>query len=511
MKVHLMYQDRDFELERNVPWNGTDLIQDLQLEPVLNAMASGDEFLHQVARSALLSSFSNGPEVIFYRQAVLTDCLKNPSILKRLYKLAVSVIGDKKVAHWAADLAYSQWSLLSRAVETLQVFLGTLKALKSIADQDADKFESEGFIEFFARIREELNSEYLGEIEEHLKELSLRDEVLIGAQLGKGNRGVNYLVLKPNKRKKWTQRVFGTGQKTYTFRINDQDENAVKKLGELKNRGVNSVANATAQAADHVLSFFDVLRTELAFYLGCVNLHALLTELGEPTCFPVIVRPGERRLSSEGLYDIFLALSMGQNVVANDIRADNKTLIIVTGANRGGKTTFLRSVGLSQMMMHCGMFVPARSFSANLCSGLFTHFKRREDVSMESGKLDDELSRMSEIADHLSANSLVLLNEAFSATNEREGSEIARQIVTVLSERQIKVIFVSHLYQFARELYERGTDGTLFLRAERMADGTRTYKLIEGEPLDTSYGPDLYHRIFVTGEQETDAKVQERR
>jgi DNA mismatch repair ATPase MutS len=201
-------------------------------------------------------------------------------------------------------------------------------------------------------------------------------------------------------------------------------------------------------------------------------------------------------------------LSMGQQVVANNINADNKSLITVTGANKGGKTTFLRSVGLSQIMMHCGMFVPARSFCANLCAGLFTHFKRKEDVSMESGKLDDELSRMSQIANHLSANSLVLLNEAFSATNEREGSEIARQIVAALSERQVKVIFVSHLYQFAHELYEGRTDGTLFLLAERKTDGTRTYKLIEGEPLDTSYGVDLYNRIFVAGGRETNAKVQ---
>ena len=146
------------------------------------------------------------------------------------------------------------------------------------------------------------------------------------------------------------------------------------------------------------------------------------------------------------------------------------------------------------------MFVPARSFSANLCAGLYTHFKRKEDVSMESGKLDEELSRMSEIANHLTANSMVLFNEAFAATNEREGSEIAREIVTALSERRVKVFFVSHLHQFTRGLHEKRTGDTLFLRAEREADGTRTYKLIEGEPLETSYGEDLYQRIFVAGE-----------
>lgn len=508
MNVYLMYKDRDFDLEQDTPWNGPDLVQDLQLDPVLNTMAAGDEFLYEVARIALLSGLGNVPDVIEYRQAVLRDCLKNPSTVEKLYKLAVSVIGDKKVSHWTAGITYSSWSVLSRAVETLQVFLGTLRTLKSISDEDAGKFESEGFQKFFAGIKREITGEYLTEIEENLRELNLRDEVLIGARLGRGNRGSNYIVYRQNNRKNWMERTFSKGARGYTFRINDQDETAVRKLSELRNRGINTVADATARSVDHILSFLVMLRTELAFYLGCINLYDRLSEIDEPACFPVLGEAGTCRLLSEGLYDISLALSMGRQVVSNDINADNRNLIIVTGANKGGKTTFLRAVGLSQMMMQCGMFVPARSFSANLCTGLYTHFKRREDVSMESGKLDDELSRMSRITDFLSAGSLVLFNEAFASTNEREGSEIARQIVTALSERQVKVIFVSHLYQFVQGMYEAGTEDTLFLRAERKADGTRTYRLSEGEPLDTSYGADLYNSIFIEKGQEIDVKVQ---
>jgi DNA mismatch repair ATPase MutS len=507
MNVNLMFNDRDFNVEQDTPWNGPDLIQDLQLDPVLNAMADGDEFLYRVGQNVLLSSIGSSPDIILYRQAILNDCLTNTPIVKRLYKLAVGVIGEKQVSHWSAGLTHSSWSLLSRSVETLQVFLGTLSTLRTMADQDANKFDSEGFVEFYKRIKEEITSEYLLEIEEHLRELNFEDEVLIGAQLGKGNRGRNYVLCKPREQKKWFERVFKTGPREYTFRINDQDETAVRKLGELRNRGVNSVANAAAQSVEHILDFLVMLRTELAFYLGCVNLHKRLSDMDDKTCFPVPVTADKRILSCEGLYDISLALSMNEKVVANNISADNNNLIIVTGANKGGKTTFLRSIGLSQMMMHSGMFVPADSFSANLCTGLFTHFKRKEDVSMESGKLDDELNRMSQIADHLSADSLVLLNEAFAATNVREGSEIARQIVSALSERQVKVFFVSHLYQFVQDLYEARTDETMFLRAERKTDGTRTYKLIEGEPLDTGFGIDLYNRIFNDRGQGTNAKI----
>jgi DNA mismatch repair ATPase MutS len=143
------------------------------------------------------------------------------------------------------------------------------------------------------------------------------------------------------------------------------------------------------------------------------------------------------------------------------------------------------------------MFVPAESFCSNVCEGLFTHYRREEDTTMKSGKFDEELSRMSEIVEHLRANSMLLFSESFAATNDREGSEIARQIASALLEKRIKIFFVTHLYEFAHDYYEKKTQNAIFLRAERQENGGRTFKLVEGEPLQTSFGEDLYRRIFV--------------
>ena len=212
--------------------------------------------------------------------------------------------------------------------------------------------------------------------------------------------------------------------------------------------------------------------------------------------FPVAVASGERKHSFKGLYDVCLALNLKQRIVGNDVNADNKDLVMITGANQGGKSTFLRSIGLSQLMMQCGMFVPAESFCANVCDGLFTHYKREEDASMKSGKFDEELSRMSDMVDNMTSSSMVLFNESFAATNEREGSEIARQIVCALLEKGIKIFFVTHLYAFGHGFVGKKMERAIFLRAERQADGQRTFKLVEGEPLQTSFGGDLYNMIF---------------
>src|SRR5947199_377208 len=243
-----------------------------------------------------------------------------------------------------------------------------------------------------------------------------------------------------------------------------RDEGCARALSELNSRGVNLVANALAQSTDHVLSFFKMLRTELAFYVGCLNLHEQLAKKREPMAFPVPVEPEECRESFRGLYDVCLTLTMQERVVGNDVNADNRDFVVITGANQGGKSTFLRSVGLAQLMMQCGMFVAAESFCANVCEGLFTHFKREEDPTMTSGKLDEELGRMSVIVNRLRPNSMLLFNESFAATNEREGSEIARQITKALLEKRIKIFFVTHLYEFAHSLLNERVGSTSFLR-----------------------------------------------
>lgn len=187
---------------------------------------------------------------------------------------------------------------------------------------------------------------------------------------------------------------------------------------------------------------------------------------------------------------------MEQAPVGNDADANGKDLVVVTGANQGGKSTFLRSIGIAQILLQAGVFVGAGEFEANAAQAIFTHYKREEDSSMRGGKFDEELRRMTEIVDHMVANALFLSNESFASTNEREGSDIGRQILDALLEHHVKIFFVTHLYSLAHELHEHEKFPSMFLRAERRDDGVRTFRLIEAEPLQTSFGQDLYLQIF---------------
>jgi DNA mismatch repair ATPase MutS len=491
MKAFLMHAGSDFDLTAELPGQEPVLTKDLELETLLRAMAAGDELIFEVAKRALLLGLDD-PEAIVYRQRVLRECLEHPEVVRALYEVAGEALRAEK-AIWGSLLRDSPRNLLSTSVQKMEAFVDFLRALRRMADEHAEKFDSSGFTRFFAMLRDELDEPYFELIESHLKALKFGRGMLLSARLTAGNKGTGYTLRQPREQS-LLGRVFD--RSGYSFTIPDRDENGFRAVSALEERGVNLVANATAQAVDHVHSFFVMLRVEIGFYVGCLNLAERLAEVGEPTAFPVPVAEGELALSARGLYDVCLRLTTPDAVVGNDVEADDKSLVMITGANQGGKSTFLRSVGLAQLMTQAGMFVGADSLRVNICDGVFTHYKREEDKTMESGKLDEELARMSQIADRIAPNCLLLCNESFASTNEREGSEIARQVVNALLEAGVKVMFVTHMFDLANSFHQQGLETALFLRAERGADGARPFKIAEGEPRPTSYGEDSYRKIF---------------
>lgn len=497
MKSHLMHWERDFNPKAPLPRNADDLVQDLELETLFQAMAGEDEFLHGVISTALLTGTGNDKPTVLYRQEALKDCLQNGDAVVDIYNCVCDTIKGRRGRDGLMWLGNYPSAVLNRSIDLLETQMAGLLALRRLAERYSPQFRSRAFSTLFAMLKEELGDDYLATVDRHLKHLRFREGPLVSAGLGQGVKGTGYVLRNAREeRRNWLQRFFGPKEEVYAFHLHPRDEAGARALSEMRDRGIDLAANAVAQSAEHILSFLTNLRTELAFYVGCLGLRDKLAAKGEPIAFPVPLDPAACSHRFEGLYDVCLSLRLDHRAVGNDVGdGDGKVVTIITGANTGGKSTFMRSFGLAQLMMQAGMFVPAISFSANLCDRLFTHYKREEDTSMRSGKFDEELSRMSRIVDMVTPDSLILFNESFAATNDREGSEIARMIVDTLREKRIKTFFVTHLYAFAHAYVGAGDD-VMFLRAEREPDGTRTFKLIEAEPLRTSFGQDLYDAIF---------------
>ena len=147
------------------------MVQDLELETLFQAMARGDEFLYEVIVPAVLSSLDVS-EIITYRQEILRDCLNHPAVVRQIYQIPIQFM-ERKREHW-----WSTWGrhsspggILSGARGLLELSVDLLRALKQIADEHAEEFESPGFGRFFAMIQQELDDDYLAVVEHHLEAL----------------------------------------------------------------------------------------------------------------------------------------------------------------------------------------------------------------------------------------------------------------------------------------------------------------------------------------------------
>src|SRR5207302_4184040 len=168
--------------------------------------------------------------------------------------------------------------------------------------------------------------------------------------------------------------------------------------------------------------------------LGAVRLLDRLRRAGLPICRPTCLPMAERRAELVDAYDVGLALShieRDASVVTNTIRfeAEAGRVWVLTGPNRGGKTTYTRAVGLVQVLFQAGLYVPASMARLSPVDAIYTHFPNREENRPGLGRLDLEAERLAAIFHRATPRSLILLNEALAGTSAFEALDLARGLV----------------------------------------------------------------------------------
>ncbi len=500
MRANLLNPESAINTEDIVlPKHAETISADLELETLFTTMAQEDKTIYEVVRKVILGLRTADANNILYRQAVLKDFMATPTLAYHLYQITLDTFAAYRdsLRFWLSANAPSR--RLRSNIELMSLLLAQLEKLRDLgASSSASQAHSQGLKSLFKKLQDDFSQATLAQLHATNAELKFNNGMAVSAGLGSGNRGKNYVLQTPIPSKTWREKILSRcpADKGFTFTISQRDESGLTALTELRDHIVEPVATVMDAAVQNLLQFFAGLRDEVAFYVGALHLRDALESRAYGYCFPSPVSGGEPSLNAIGLYDPSLALTMHEPVIANDLQAEHKALLVITGANRGGKTTFLRTLGISQLLLQSGLFVPAQHFEGSLCAEVFTHFKQAEDQGMHSGKFDEELTRMRDLIPELQPTAMILFNESFAATNEREGSEIARQICAALMENRIRVIFVTHLYSFAEKWYTQQNPAVLLLRAERGNDGQRSFRIFADKPLSTSFGKDVYNKIF---------------
>ena len=196
------------------------------------------------------------------------------------------------------------------------------------------------------------------------------------------------------------------------------------------------------------------------------------------------------------------------NITDNEFTTEESNIFFITGPNQGGKTTFLRSIGIAQLFAQSGLPVPAKKYNCGAFNSIMTHFPKLEDDNLDYGKLAEELTRIREDFPMTKDGGLVLLNESFATTTAKEGIDIASDVITAMAKTDSVIIFVTHLYELAldaenlaaklpcnQKTQENHKIINLIAQYRTSADESqqaeRTYKIIPGTPQKQVFALDL--------------------
>ncbi len=277
--------------------------------------------------------------------------------------------------------------------------------------------------------------------------------------------------------------------------------------------------------------FLAALEPELAFYVGAAKMLHQVMEAGMPVCRPILAPKEERLCEIEDNFNLNLALHQldreGQPdlrplVVTNEVSIGPQgRIIILTGPNRGGKTTYAQAIGLTQVLAQAGLYVPGSQAHLSPVDAIYTHYPLEEKLARGTGRFGDEARRLHLIFTKATRHSLLLFNESLSGTAAGESLYLARDIVRIMCIMGTRAIFATHLHELAASVEKLNSDTEGDSRVISMVaslidqevinrakdDGSpvkRSYKIIPSPPMGRSYAREIALRYGISFEQLSD-------
>ena len=507
-------------------------VNDLSVDYICEKL-SGEVFEQNIIKNIMINMECD-PEVIRYRRDVFDDIYHYPQLREGIKGLLEELAYLKDLEKSAKDSAASPvWRLINRLQE-LDIYINCIEGIhKALSSHDIHSEGLKKLNEFVGSIFNESGFEYLKEdIKGLVNEVSQVKSLTLGINLDNRLMPVEVGVVSINDEKfskpRFLNKFLEFSSKNYIHHGTDFDGmTKIHTVGKVSGedplmsnltRIVTGMLGSTVKQLNNKLSRYTNVSgyglikmiPEFVFYIRWADYFEQVRNAGIPLCKPEILDINERSMHATGLYNFKLAIQKvgGKkiDIIGNDFEFTKEHgIYIMTGPNRGGKTTFTQAVGLVYLMAQCGLYVPCESASLSPVDSIYTHFPADENKTVDLGRLGEESKRMSEIFAEATDKSLLLFNESLATTSFAEGLYIAKDVVRALRYLGARTVFNTHMHELAMTVdeFNRNIKGDMDVASliTGIHEGKRSYKIFIAPPEGVSYAQDIARKYGVTFDQ----------
>jgi DNA mismatch repair protein MutS len=265
------------------------------------------------------------------------------------------------------------------------------------------------------------------------------------------------------------------------------------------------IFSALTDFCQHYTSFFDsaiaAFDQDIQFYLSYREYISKLHMAGLPFCYPVLSRADKQECSKES-FDLALATKLIREqrpIVCNSFDLiGRERILVVSGPNQGGKTTFARTFGQLHYLASLGCPVPGSYARLFLSDWIFAHFAREETIQTLNGRLEDDLIRVHAIFAEATSDSIIIMNEIFNSTTLHDAIFLGKNVMRRIAELDAICVCVTFIDELA-SLNEKTVSMTSTVVPEDPA--TRTFKIVRQPANGLSYAISIAEKYQLTYER----------